>query len=80
MKLGGDCVETEKLGGLKVGVVNFTTHVYISQKKNERINILTWVCLKVFVILKQFLKGSLIESNPVQQQLFRKKENFMIGL
>lgn len=40
MKLGGDCVETEKLGGLKIGVVNFTTHVYISQK-NERINILT---------------------------------------
>lgn len=36
MKLGGDCVETEKLGGLKVGVVNVTTHVYISQKKKMK--------------------------------------------
>lgn len=32
MKLGGNFVEIEKLEGMKVGLVNFTTHVYISQK------------------------------------------------
>lgn len=37
MKLGGDCVETEKLGVSKVGVVSFTTHVYISQKKMKEL-------------------------------------------